>query len=596
VFFAATISAQQRQPQQKTTAIAQQKKATTATSQQKQVQAAAPIAALEVVPEGVLGFAVIRNLGELDEKLNALVKGLQIPAPPALMTLRQMVGIGEGLNEKGAAVMAVMPPEGGGRPLPVLFVPVTDYGKFIASLQPADGKAAQTVVTVAGHPHTVMQKGNYAVLTGTDEFVPGAANRLKQIVAAKAGAVSLPRRLTSWASDQDGFLVIMPETIKMAIGPIRAGLEQAKGAFPADNDQLKGIASVFDFYDKLLTTVQNEVTHFAVGLRIDQGSVFLNSQSVFLPTGSLAQAAKDAKQPATSALASIPAGPYMMAFDGVFPETWFQGMAKFSAEMMRMMAPPGGEKLSDEEVKKLVDAMQKSMSGIQSMAFRIGPLRPGKSIYESTAGAMKVADAKGFVTNYEKTVGELQSLFKKANNPAVGSYEISKTEIGGQQVLQVAMDMSAMLAQMPDQGSQQMLKLMMGESGKITAFFAPADATTVIMAYGKDAFTETLAASKKKGQTFAAQPDVAKTMKQLPAGSQWVVFLSPSGLVEFGSTIVQQVAPGGPGQLPPFPATPPVGFGARLTTEGCDTSLVIPNEVLAAIGGYAQNVRQKFGN
>jgi hypothetical protein len=230
------------------------------------------------------------------------------------------------------------------------------------------------------------------------------------------------------------------------------------------------------------------------------------------------------------------------------------------------------------------------------MAFRIGPLRPGKSIYESTAGAMKVADAKGFVTNYEKTVGELQSLFKKANNPAVGSYEISKSEIGGQQVLQVTMDMSAMLAQMPDQGSQQMLKLMMGESGKITAFFAPADATTVIMAYGKDAFTETLAAAKTKGQTFAAQPDVAKTMKQLPSGSQWVLFLSPSGLVEFGSTIVQQLAPGGPGQLPPFPATPPVGFGARLTAEGCDTSLVIPNEVLAAIGGYAQNVRQKFGN
>jgi hypothetical protein len=33
-----------------------------------------------------------------------------------------------------------------------------------------------------------------------------------------------------------------------------------------------------------------------------------------------------------------------------------------------------------------------------------------------------------------------------------------------------------------------------------------------------------------------------------------------------------------------------------MTAEGCDTSLVVPNEVLAAIGGYAQNVRQKFGN
>jgi hypothetical protein len=438
-----------------------------------------------------------------------------------------------------------------------------------------------------------MRKGNYAVLTATHG---GAPARLKEIVAAKAGALALPRGLTAWAANHDGFVVVMPETIKMAIGPIRQGLQQAKGAFPADNDQLKGVAAIFDVYDKMLSTVENEVTHFAVGLRIDQGNVFLNSHSVFLPNGSLAQAAKDAQAPAESALASLPAGPYMMAFDGVFPETWFAGMAKFSGEAMRMMTPPGGEKLSDEDLKKLVDTMQKSMKGIRSMAFRVGQLQPGKSLYESTAGVMKVDNAKEFISSYERMVGEMQSLFKKANNPAVGSYELSKTEIGGQQVLQVTMDMSAMLGQLPDQNSQQMMKLMFGESGKVTAFFAPVDATTVVTAYGKDAFTEAFAAAKKKGQPFAAQPEVAKTMKQLPAQSQWVMLFSPSGIVDFVSTVVQHVAPGGPGQLPPFPATPPVGFGARLTGDGCDTSLVVPNEVLAAIGGYAQNVRQQLGN
>jgi hypothetical protein len=591
VLLVASTSGQQQRVQQKTS-VAQQK-AKTATVQQKQAGGAAPATALEVVPQGVLGFAVLRNLGELDEKLNALAKGLQIPAPPALMTVRQLLGVGEGLNEKGAVVLAVLPPpEEGSPPLPVMFVPVTDYGKFIAALQPADAKAEQTEVTIAGRPHSVMRKGNYAVLSATHG---GAPVRLKEIAAAKAGALSLPRGLTAWAADHDGFLVVMPETIKMALGPIRQGLQQAKGAFPADNDQLKGVAAMFDVYDKMLSTVEKEVTHFAVGLRIDQGNVFLNSHSVFLPNGSLAQAAKDAQAPAESALASLPAGPYMMAFDGVFPETWFQGMAKFSAEAMRMMTPPGGEKLSDEDVKKFVDVMQKSMSGIKSMAFRMGPMRPGKSIYESTAGVMKVANAKEFVNSYEKTVGEMQSLFKKANNPAVGSYEISKTEIGGQQVLQVTMDMSAMLGQVPDQNAQQMMKLMVGESGKVTAYFTPADATTVVMAYGKEALADTLAAAKKNGQTFAAQPEVAKTIKQLPAQSQWVLLFSPSGIVEFVSTVVQHIAPGGPGQLPPFPATPPVGFGARMSAEGCDTSLVLPNEVLAAIGGYAQALQQKLG-
>ena len=123
VVLVASIRGQQpRVQQQKRTAIAQQK-ATTAAVQQKQA-AAAPVAALEVVPQGVLGFAVLRNLSELDEKLNALAKGLQIPAPPALMTVRQLLGVGEGLNEKGAVVLAVLPPpEEGSPPLPLLSRP-----------------------------------------------------------------------------------------------------------------------------------------------------------------------------------------------------------------------------------------------------------------------------------------------------------------------------------------------------------------------------------------------------------------------------------------------------------------------------------------
>ena len=95
IAFAASISAQQQAPrvQQQRTAFAQQK-TTTAAVQQKQVKAADPVAALQVVPDGVMGFAVLRNLGELDTKLNALAKDLQIPAPPALMTIRQLIGIG----------------------------------------------------------------------------------------------------------------------------------------------------------------------------------------------------------------------------------------------------------------------------------------------------------------------------------------------------------------------------------------------------------------------------------------------------------------------------------------------------------------------
>ena len=161
---AASRSRSHAQP--KKAAVAQKKSATGPSSKSRARPPRRRPPRINIVPEGALGIAVIRNLGELDEKLNALAKGLQIPAPPALMTLRQLIGIGEGLDEKGA-VGARHHATGGGRRTPAADHVCTGdrLRKIHRTLQPADAKAAQTEVTIAGRPHSVMKKGNYAVLS-----------------------------------------------------------------------------------------------------------------------------------------------------------------------------------------------------------------------------------------------------------------------------------------------------------------------------------------------------------------------------------------------------------------------------------------------
>ena len=132
----------------------------------------------------------------------------------------------------------------------------------------------------------------------------------------------------------------------------------------------------------------------------------------------------------------------------------------------------------------------------------------------------------------------------------------------------------------------------MGKGGKVTAYMAAVDANTVVMSYSEEGFAEALEAAKNRSQSLATQEDVAATMKLLPKESQWVAFISPKGTVEFMKVIVQAVAPGGPGQLPPFPETPPVGFGMKMTPQGLDTSLVVPKETLGGISSYALMMRQ----
>ncbi|MEX2140839.1 MAG: hypothetical protein WD894_16365 [Pirellulales bacterium] len=594
---ALTASAQQKGAapgQQKTRAAAQKKNAAvqkTSPARKGEAPGKTP-AALDVLPEGLFGFAVVRNLGELDAKLSALAQDLQVPAPGALMMVRTLAGIQEGLDEKGSLVVAVVPgTEEGQPPIPVLFVPVTDYKKFVAQLQPAgkDGGDA-TEVTIANQSFAVMKKGNYAALAPPDH-----AESLQKVVAAKGGSLGLPGHMTTWAAGHDAYLVVMPEAIKQGIGPVREGLQQAKAAFPADNDQLQTVAAMFDVYDKILSTIEKEITHFGVGLRLDQGTIYVNSHSAFLPNGSLAQAAGDAQPPAQRALASLSAGPYVMAFDGVIPESWFKGMAKFSAEAMRMMTPPGGEKLSEDQIKKLTEVMQESMSGVESIAFRFGALQPGKSIYAGMSAAMKVKNSKDYLTRYEKSIRAMGVVLKESKNPLFQSYQLTKGKVGGVETLQVTMDMSEMVKGFPDPNMQRMMELMVGEGGKLTAYLAPADATTVVLTYGEDALGDTLKAATKKAASFTAQQEILTTMKLLPKNSQWVAFFSPKGMVEFAQSMMAMIAPGGAVQLAPFPVTPPLGLGAQMTAEGCDTSLVVPKEMLIAIGGYARTMQQNQG-
>jgi len=587
--------AQQKQPKKTGTAKASTKTAPTKTAPSKDAAAksAAPRAnaALAVVPDNVLGFAVIRSLGELDEKIGGLARTMQIPAPPALMTLQSLTGVQAGLDEKGAVVIAVIPAnENDARPTPLLFVPVSDYQQFIAQLQPGAKTGDEpTDVTIADKNFAVVKKGDYAVLTE-----PTQRDRLKDIVAAKGGSLGLASSLTTWIGEHDAYFVIMPEAIKRGIAPMRQGLQEAKRAF-ADNEQLKNVGMMFDVYDDVLSTVENEVTHFAVGLRIQDGAVFINSHSVFLPTGSLAQAAKDAKRPDESGLASLPAGPYMMAFEGVFPESWSKGMMKFSVQAMQMMGGGGEKQLSDEDVRKLTETMQKSMAGVKSVAFRVGPMEPGKSMYDNMSGIMKVDDSAQYLADYEAGAREMAKLFEDRKIAVFKSYEISKSKVDGVATLQLTMDMSGMLesATLPQQ--RQMMELMMGKGGKMTAYMAPADATTVVMAYSKEGLSETLKGAKNQAESLARQEDVAKTMKLLPREAQWMAFISPKGMVDFAQTMVQSFAPGAPGQLPPFPETSPVGFGARMTTQGCETSLVVPNDVLEGIGSYIRMMQQNIG-
>ncbi len=250
-----------------------------------------------------------------------------------------------------------------------------------------------------------------------------------------------------------------------------------------------------------------------------------------------------------------------------------------------MRSYPGGDKLSDEQIKKLSDISLKSMQGLRSMALLMGVAEGNEPLYGRMVLAMKMKDAKVYLDNYEAAMAGMAKIFKDAESPLF-SFESERIEIEGLPVLKLAMNLEPFMgqqAQVPE--AKKMMELMFGGGGgKINVYMAAADEHTVIGAYvTPQQLAPALKAIREGKPQLMDEAGVAKTAAMLPAGAQWVGFLSPRGAAAFVSRMVKTVAPPGAQgvpEIPEFPEMPPIGFGVQLSPSGLDTDLAVPAAVL----------------
>jgi hypothetical protein len=127
-----------------------------------------PQDALKVVPEKAAAFVIVNNLGELNDKIETLARRLGTPLPfSPLEKIKGELGVANGLNTRGSLLLAVILEEGEHiQPIPLLYVPVTDYGAFLQGLNAkADGDIATVEVAKGAKQMIVGRQGSFAVFT-----------------------------------------------------------------------------------------------------------------------------------------------------------------------------------------------------------------------------------------------------------------------------------------------------------------------------------------------------------------------------------------------------------------------------------------------
>lgn len=579
---------------------------------------------LEVIPDDAFGFVVIRDLSDANAKVNKLTEKMQLPLPNVLEMVKQMAGVDQGVDEKGGIAIAALPTDES--PFGVFgFVPVTDYQKFIASLTPEDAEAKITKVTLFGQPMLVGRKGNFAVVAMSVEHEA----LLEQVLASERSVVQTIEPLKAWMEQQQLALVITPmgktkllRTIAAAL-PTQAQLEaDAKAIGPGkteepDNDDnndedknksnddaepaenataLAGVGQMFGMFKELLVAADEQLTHLAVGVRIeDNSTLHVAARALFVPDGKLAAWAKEIKVPAEGLLAGVPPGKYIIAYGGVaasFSPTVQAMINRFSEAGMQTIG------LDEENRKKYSEATEKLSAGKRLSNGVMGMIRPGDSLFETTISVEHVRNADEHLKNTREALAVMEASLVKNPESNKGIYTIRDVKVGELDAIEFETDYEA-LTQLEgkDQAAaammQGLLGKMFGRDGKVVMYVAKANDHVVISAYSKEQLVRGVEHIRSKAAGLDSDGDIAKTTALLPAGAQWVAYASPEGIVQLIGSFAQAML-GAEFKLPAFPASDPIGLAARVNETGLDAEIVLPENVVAGLGQFIGAVGQMF--
>jgi hypothetical protein len=551
---------------------------------------------LRVIPEDVLTVAVVNRIDTVDAKVGKLAAEFGVPFPGVLASFKATYNGLEGLDEKGSAATVKFPKSDGtdGAAGSVMFIPTTDYKKLISAFKSKDDTAAIVEIQIGNHPAFVARKGNFALLT--EKTDPEDRKLLERALADSTGISAKLAPLTRWIAEHDAWAVATTKGVKLGLADMRKGL--ASMTTMGANAQTKAAVPMLDAIDGLLKRADREITTFAVGGRVDEdGSVRIESRALWIPDGEFAASAKELRHPKETPMAGLPAGPFLIAFDGELPEAFSKNFMNMSVGILNSAGNvPGATKLTEEQSKKLTELTTESMVGIRSMALVMGIPKPGESIYGGMTGLFRVENAKKYLDHYEKSMNELSELRKTLNNPLISQVatEVKRMTIEGLPSLEVTADMSKTLVGAQNSAAKKLMESWLGKDGKLTFYLAAADDKTVLIGYvSKANLSRVISAHKIPQTSLSADPDVAETTQMLWPEVQWVGYLDPKGLMDFSMLMAMQAAPPGAiPQLPTFPATPPIGLAVAMTPDALNAQLVLPAKMIRGYGSFVRSMGQ----
>ena len=558
---------------------------------------------LDHLPDDAIGFVLIRNLAATNAKIEGVTRIFQevspMPIPAPLPVLKAATGLGEGLNEQGDALLALLPgDEGGATPRPLLLVAVSDYAAFAASVN-GDATGEVCRVTIAGEEILVAKRGSHAVLMNVEH-----RERLESLLATEPKPLAALEPLSNWLAKTDVAAVLTSSGVDMLTALGQQGLAGQREATeerlsePDVSNSLRQWHDALEMYEAVLGFLGVELEVAAAGLAIDDHSnLKLLSHALLSNEGELKGVA--APPAVASPLAGFPDQPYVFAAGGPLPQTYGEASAVFMRKMIEANPQSHGfEDLSDEDWKELEESWKAAMQGVTSMSMLIQPGQVDDPLMGDFYSLVHVDDAAAYLVSYKKSMETWNKLLAKTSSDIKLAYETSDVEVAGKQGMLTTVDVGAAANDGNDPTFNAMMEGMFGTDGVMRTYLIEANEKTVLMGMSNEEDVAALLAMAAKGETgLADSPSTQTTLKLLDPAAPWVGVQSPKGTVAWIKRFVDkfwaQLGQGAP-TIPEYPDSSPVGFSVNLSDGRLSTEMVWPVDTLEGVAAFIKSVQESF--
>lgn len=562
--------------------------------------------ALKHLPEDALGYALARDLEQVDAKVQQFTKLFSIDAVPApLMFLNMATGLNEGLDREGDLLLALLPGEElTSDPIPMLLLPITDYQKFVTPIQ-GDGSGEISRVAIAGEEVLVAQQGDFALLMNLEN-----RELMETIVARQASELAELAPLETWIAENDIVISVMPTGVKTLSELGRASLQENIEVMQGVRVNEEGIEALEEaeavqpairalkFYDRILAAGPEEVETASLGVAMDDQQNLRVSERILLKADGQLAAALTAKTKPGSPLADYADQPIVGAGGGPMPAKWTQKLSDLAHAFIKNNPEIYGlEEIDEASWAKAQESWQKSIQDLRGFSMAVLPGKEEEPAYSNFYSMLTVVNSDSYLESYREGIEAWNSVMEHSTSDMSFHYEIEEVTISGNSGMAMVLDIMEMMGEQEMAPIREMMKAMFGADGKMRIYLVKIDETRLFSGVATEAQIEKLIKDLESEEVRLDNNEhIQTTLKQLDSGAQWMAVVSPQGVTKwFERMMTMMMRQFGGGMMPQFadyPPAPPVGLALRIEDRLIASEMVWPSETLSGLAEYIQAMEE----